>query len=85
MKYKHYAPNAPLYLVNGSKVFLQELAEEKQRDGLRVGILTTEEIAASTMRHFVLACGKRAELETVATALYDTLRAFNQVKGGHYF
>jgi L-threonylcarbamoyladenylate synthase len=27
-----------------------------------------------------IACGKRAELETVATALYETLRAFNQEK-----
>ena len=80
MKYKHYAPNAPLYLVNGSKVFLQQLVEEKQRDGLRVGILTTEENRSEYNAAFVLACGKRSELETVATALYDTLRAFNQEK-----
>jgi L-threonylcarbamoyladenylate synthase len=80
MKYKHYAPNAPLYLVNGSKVFLQKLVCEKQRDGLRVGILTTEENRSEYSAEFVLACGKRSELETVATALYDTLRAFNQEK-----
>ena len=80
MKYKHYAPNAPLYLVNGSKVFLQKLVEEKQRDGLRVGILTTEENRSEYNAAFVLACGKRSELESVATALYDTLRAFNQEK-----
>ncbi|MDF2855416.1 MAG: tRNA threonylcarbamoyladenosine biosynthesis protein [Neobacillus sp.] len=80
MKYKHYAPNAPLYLVNGSKVFLQKLVEEKQRDGLRVGILTTEENSNEYNAAFVLACGKRSQLETVATALYDTLRAFNQEK-----
>ncbi|WP_342433598.1 L-threonylcarbamoyladenylate synthase [Neobacillus sp. FSL H8-0543] len=80
MKYKHYAPDAPLYLVNGSKVFLQELVEEKQRDGLRVGILTTKENRSEYNAALVLACGKRSELETVATALYDTLRAFNQEK-----
>jgi L-threonylcarbamoyladenylate synthase len=80
MKYKHYAPNAPLYLVNGSKVFLQKLVEEKQRDGLRVGILTTEENRSEYNAALVLACGKRSQLETVATALYDTLRAFNQEK-----
>ena len=43
MKYQHYAPNAPLYLVNGSKSFLQTLIEEKQNAGLRVGVLATEE------------------------------------------
>jgi L-threonylcarbamoyladenylate synthase len=80
MKYKHYAPNAPLYLVNGSKVFLQKLVEEKHRDGLRVGILTTEENRNEYNATLVLACGKRSQLETVATALYDTLRAFNQEK-----
>ena len=80
MKYKHYAPNAPLFLVNGSKGFLQKLVEEKQREGLRVGILTTEENRSEYNAAFVLTCGKRAELETVATALYDTLRAFNQEK-----
>lgn len=80
MKYQHYAPNAPLYLVNGSKSFLQGLIEGKQKDGLRVGVLATEESVESYQCDVAIACGKRAELETVATALYETLRAFNQEK-----
>lgn len=77
MKYKHYAPNAPMYLVEGSQAFIQQLVREKQAEGLRVGILTTEEAASTYESDLVLACGKRAELATVATALYDTLRTFN--------
>lgn len=77
MKYTHYAPNAPLYLVAGSKAFLEKLVEEKQREGLKVGVLTTEENVNEYGADLVLACGKRAEPETVAAALYDTLRAFN--------
>src|SRR4051812_17155101 len=46
MKYQHYAPNAPLHLVDGSKSFMQRLIEEKQNEGLRVGVLTTEESVA---------------------------------------
>ena len=80
MKYRHYAPNAPLYMVSGTTTFLQHLVEEKRHEGLRVGVLTTEENAGVFEAEVVLACGKRAELETVATALYDTLRRFNQEK-----
>ena len=49
-------------------------------EGLRVGVLTTEEKADVYEADVVLACGKRAELETVAAALYDTLRRFNLEK-----
>jgi L-threonylcarbamoyladenylate synthase len=80
MKYQHYAPNAPLYLVNGSTSFLQGLIEEKQKDGLRVGVLATEESVEYYQADVTIACGKRGELESVATALYETLRAFNQEK-----
>jgi L-threonylcarbamoyladenylate synthase len=80
MKYQHYAPNAPLYLVNGSRAFLQSLIEEKQKEGLRVGVLATEESVESYHSDVVIACGKRSQLESVATALYETLRKFNQEK-----
>jgi L-threonylcarbamoyladenylate synthase len=78
MKYKHYAPNAPLYMVSGTTEFLQSLVKEKQQDGLRVGILTTEENIDTYQADLVLACGRRSALETVAAEIYDTLRRFNQ-------
>src|SRR3954468_15734706 len=78
MKYTHYAPNAPLYMVAGPKEFLQSLVLEKQQEGLRVGVLTTEENHHFYKADVILSCGRRAELETVAAALYDTLRSFNQ-------
>ena len=80
MKYQHYAPNAPLYLVAGSKSFLQQLIADKKKDGLKVGVLTTEENVEEYNADVVLACGKRSELSTVATSLYETLRAFNHEK-----
>jgi L-threonylcarbamoyladenylate synthase len=80
MKYQHYAPNAPLYLVAGSRSFLQQLVDEKKQEGMRVGVLTTEERVDEYFGATVLACGKRAELSTVAAALYETLRAFNHEK-----
>lgn len=77
MKYRHYSPNAPLYLVKGSKNFLQALIDEKRNEGLRVGVLTTEEYRTDIHADVVLACGRREALETVASSLYETLRAFN--------
>jgi L-threonylcarbamoyladenylate synthase len=77
MKYQHYAPNAPLFLVNGSKRFFDKLIAEKQAEGLRVGVLTTEEQVGSYEADVVLACGSRGQLDTVASSLYHTLRAFN--------
>lgn len=80
MKYTHYAPEAPLYLVEGSREFLQKLVNEKRSEGLRVGVLTTEEHADQYETDVVLVCGRRSEPETVAAALYETLRAFNHEK-----
>lgn len=77
MKYRHYAPDAPFYLVRGSHAFLQKLVDEKRREGRKVGVLTTAEAAGDYQADLVLACGRRDQLETVATALYETLRAFN--------
>ena len=78
MKYRHYAPNAPFYLVDGTKEEIQQLVNEKRREGQKVGVMTTKENKSFYDSDIVIPCGERAKLETVAEALYDTLRAFNQ-------
>jgi L-threonylcarbamoyladenylate synthase len=78
MKYRHYAPNAPLFLVDGSHNFLQKLVNEKRESGHKVGVLTTAEAAGDYEADLVLACGWREQLESVATSLYETLRTFNE-------
>ncbi|WP_110112633.1 L-threonylcarbamoyladenylate synthase [Bacillus sp. CGMCC 1.16541] len=78
MKYTHYAPDASLIIVEGSKQFLQEKIVEYQRQGKRVGVLTTVENESFYQANVVLSCGTKKNLETVASHLYDTLRAFNE-------
>jgi L-threonylcarbamoyladenylate synthase len=78
MKYRHYAPNAPFYLVNGTSSDIQQLVQEKRNEGMKVGVMTTKENEDLYDANAVIACGERSRLETVAEALYDTLRAFNQ-------
>lgn len=76
MKYTHYSPNAPLYLVL-SPERIHELIEVERAKGKRVGVLTTEENIDHYKADYVHACGKRAELATVACQLYESLRQFD--------
>ncbi len=78
MKYTHYAPDAPVYLVDGTREDLQRLVDEKKAAGLKVGVLTTEEFVSDFEADLILSVGRREDLKTVAQHLYDTLRAFNR-------
>ena len=77
MKYTHYAPNAPLYLVQAPKERIQELVAEERSNGKKAGVLTTEENKEYYQADYIFVCGKRADLSTVAANLYDGLRSFN--------
>ncbi|MFC0272459.1 L-threonylcarbamoyladenylate synthase [Metabacillus herbersteinensis] len=78
MKYTHYAPNAPLVVVDGSLMFIQTLIKKAQANGKKVGVLTTEEAKRSYVADTILACGQRVNIETVATQLYSVLREFDE-------
>ncbi|HDR4571334.1 MULTISPECIES: L-threonylcarbamoyladenylate synthase [Bacillus cereus group] len=80
MKYTHYAPKAPLSIVEGSRDFIQQLVEKKKREGYTVGVLTTEEYQHVYQADVVLSCGLRRDLASVATKLYDVLRTFDTSK-----
>lgn len=78
MKYTHYAPDAPLLIVDGSKEFLQKKINEYQQSGKKVGVLTTDENKAYYQADQIICCGKREDLATVAHDLYHVLRSFNE-------
>ena len=77
MKYTHYAPKAPLYLVKGNQPFLQRLVDEKRKDGMKVGVICATEHQPEYKADYVIAPGSLADLHTVAAGLYDTLRQFD--------
>ncbi len=78
MKYAHYAPRAPLYLVYGDVKRVRNELLSEQAKGRRVGILTTSEhINAYADAECVIACGKRSDLPSVAKQLYAVLRQFD--------
>lgn len=78
MKYTHYAPKAPLWIVSGPPPLVQRFIDESRAKGKTVGVLTTEENKNRYAADVVLACGTRRRLETVAHRLYDTLRQFDE-------
>ncbi|WP_409252256.1 L-threonylcarbamoyladenylate synthase [Bacillus sp. SCS-153A] len=78
MKYTHYAPDAPLILLEGSREWMQSVIDEKRKAGMKVGVLTTEESADFYNADKILVTGSRSDLSTVAHSLYDVLRAFNE-------
>lgn len=77
MKYSHYAPNAPMTIVKGSPTFFQNVINEAQLNGQKVGVLTTEENKEFYVADVVLTCGKNDTISLVAQNLYSVLRAFN--------
>lgn len=81
MKYKHYAPEATMYLVPAGKDKISELIASEKNNDRRIGVLTTEENRDSYPEaDVVLVCGRRSEPETVAHNLFDVLRHFDQKK-----
>lgn len=80
MKYTHYAPDAPVYLVDGSIAFMQQMIDAHREKGEVTGAIVTEETSGIVRADVVAVCGRRASLETVAQHLYDTLRSFNAQK-----
>lgn len=78
MKYKHYSPSAPLYLVDGEVDWIQSLINEKRKQGLKVGVLASSETKQKYQADLILNVGSRKQLDQVAHQLYYTLREFDQ-------
>ncbi len=79
MKYKHYAPNAVMYLVQGSPEFLQEKVVAFQDQGLRVGVLTTDERKDFYKADVLISAGSCTDLRTVARQIFNCLRTFDKM------
>ncbi|WP_211272807.1 L-threonylcarbamoyladenylate synthase [Domibacillus antri] len=78
MKYTHYAPEAPLYLIEGTTAQIQQKINELRAEGNKVGVLATEESRSFYAADTIISCGRRADLESVAKSLYGALRSFNE-------
>lgn len=81
LKYRHYAPNAPLHMIEDEPIeTIQRLCETYRKQDKKVGVLATEETANYYQADFIYVLGSRHTLETVATRLYQGLRQMDEEK-----
>ena len=83
MKYRHYAPHADLQLVEGEtdKVVetINALVKEKLAEGIKVGVICTDETKDRFPQGEVRSVGLRAKEETIAHNLFAVLREFDDL------
>lgn len=83
MKYRHYAPRVPLYLVEGEgpaqQKILTALNETLARQGLRVGLMIFEESKEILQAPVVKVLGSRKEPRLAAERLFATLRSLDSL------
>lgn len=76
MKYKHYSPEVPLWLVDGDAQKLQEVIDLETAQGKRVAVLARDHVLELLQAEIKLSLG--TSLEDVANRLYDNLRKIKQ-------
>lgn len=72
MKYKHYSPEVPLWLVEGNATRIERVVNEERKKGKKVAILATEQTLEKLEGELKLSLGE--SLDDVANKLYDNLR-----------
>ncbi|NVS22494.1 threonylcarbamoyl-AMP synthase [Listeria monocytogenes] len=78
MKYTHYAPKAPVYLIEGSTQFWQSEINKAEAANKKLGILATKELINQLNTSGTIeTTGSIKALDEIATSLYKALRAFD--------
>lgn len=84
MKYRHYAPKADLSIMEGPQdeviACINRLTHEAVENGLKAGIIATDETKDQYSDGLVLSIGSREEEETIAHHLYEVLRDFDEAQ-----
>lgn len=84
MKYKHYAPVGDLTIYEGPIAHvvsgINKRAKEDMENGLKVGIIATQETKARYKGTYVKTIGTRMDEKTIAGSLYAILREFDDLK-----
>lgn len=83
MKYRHYAPKAPLAIVEGNEEAVTAFINERVRlaalEGRQVGIIASAESAGNYKGGIVKSAGSRSNEITISMHLYAILREFDEL------
>ncbi|MFJ5769535.1 L-threonylcarbamoyladenylate synthase [Psychrobacillus sp. NPDC093180] len=73
MKYAHYSPDAPVYLIEASISTVQQAIEQIHKDEKKVALIATEQFTF-TKADYYFSLGQEHQLEDAAHLLYEALR-----------
>lgn len=76
LKYKHYSPEVPLLLVEGTAEKIQMIIDREQKKTLRIGVLASTTTAENLNAEKVIPLGEN--LDEIGTKLYSGLRTFRK-------
>lgn len=79
MKYAHYAPDAPLYMIEPDAGKIEAAVRTLQSDGQKVSVIGPDELY-NAHADWYFAIGASDETETMATNLYDALRRCDETE-----
>jgi L-threonylcarbamoyladenylate synthase len=81
MKYRHYAPKAPMKIVQGDLQktieIIKEIVQNSIDENKQVGILATEESIDKYPQGMVISLGSRMDVESIGKNLFEALRLFD--------
>ncbi|UJL45994.1 threonylcarbamoyl-AMP synthase [Virgibacillus sp. NKC19-16] len=76
MKYKHYSPEVPLWLVEGGYAKMQQIIDEEQKNDRRIGVIASTRTTQLLKVDNIIALGWG--LPEIASHLYEALRTFKE-------
>jgi len=81
MKYRHYAPEAPVRIVQGEPekviALINEMVQNYINEGRTVGIIATDETKDRYKGGMVVSLGSRKDMDSITRNLFETLRGFD--------
>lgn len=81
MKYRHYAPIAPVRIVQGEPekviALINEMVQNYINEGKKVGIIATDETKDRYKGGIVVSLGSGKDMDCITRNLFETLRAFD--------
>ncbi|MCM8709735.1 L-threonylcarbamoyladenylate synthase [Clostridium sp. SYSU_GA19001] len=84
MKYRHYAPKAPLKIIEGDLkktiAKINEIVQNNIDENKKVGILATDESVDKYSNALVISLGSRHNMREIGKNLFEALRSFDDAK-----
>jgi L-threonylcarbamoyladenylate synthase len=83
MKYRHYAPKAPLAIVKGEagnvQAYINAMADKLLSEDHKTGVMCTDETLGCYKAYQVISAGSRKQPGKIAANLFDCLREFDKM------